>query len=164
MWTLIIAAEILAIDLFQPLELIEEPVEITLISPDDADLQRQVSRVSADPSENLVLRLSSVEADEASGVSWEVHLVSVQNADCRERSVLIGVLSPFGVRSDTEFAFSLASAVGAGSPSGLKLIFRPVSGIEKDGEPVPPTVRGTMRIGGILLESETAAGRRDSPR
>ena len=161
MWPLILAAEILAIELQQPLELGEDSVEITLISPDDADLQRQVVGIAADPDENLVLRLSSIESDVASSVSWEVHLAPLENSDCGKNSTLVGMLSPFGVQPDAEFVFALDPPSIVREPVGLKVIFRPVSGLEEEGKPVPPTVRGTMRIGAISLETDRAAGRQD---
>lgn len=159
MWTLILAAEFLAIELQRPLELGADAVEITLVSPDDVDLRRQVSSIAADPAENLVLRLSSVEADGAPGVSWEVYLASSDDSDCDNVPSLVGIFSPYGVQPDAEFVFALDPALVVGEPVGVKVIFRPVSGLEEEGEPVPPTVRGTIRIGGISLETDRAVGR-----
>lgn len=157
MWYLILAVEILAIDLLRPLELGSEAVEITLISPDDDNLRRQVSAIAADPDENLVLRLRSVETGAESQVSWEVYVASSDNADCDNIPALAGILSSYGAQPIAEFVFPLDSPVVVGEPVGLKVIFKPISGLVLDGKPIPPTVQTSVRIGAISLETEGLA-------
>jgi len=156
MWPFIVMAQILVVDLPRPLELGQDAVEITLIAPCDADARRRVSTIAADPEENLVLRLRSVEADEEQDVSWEVYVASSDKADCDNVPALAGILSLYGAPPSAEFVFPLDAAVVAGEPVGLKVIFKPISGLVVDGEPVPPTVRTSVRIGGISLETEGA--------
>lgn len=156
MWPLIVAVQILAVDLPHPLELGQDAVEITLIASDDVDLGRRVNSIAADPKQNLVLHLRSVEADEKPEVSWEVYVASSDKADCDNVPALAGILSLYGAPPNAEFVFPLDPAVVAGEPVGLKVIFRPTSGLVVDGEPVPPTVRTSVRIGGISIETEEA--------
>ncbi len=157
MWPLIAMAQILAVDLPRPLELGQDAAEITLIAPGDTEVRRRVSTIVADPAENLVLQLHSVEADEEPKVSWEVYVASSDEADCGNAPALAGLLSLYGMPRGADFVFPLDSAIVAGEPVGLKVIFRPISGLEVDGEPVPPTFRATVWIGGISLASEAAA-------
>lgn len=160
MWTLIVAVQILAVDLPRPLELGQDSSEITLIAAGDADMSRRVSTIATDPAENLVLLLHNVEADEKPEVSWEVYVASSDKMDCDNVPALAGILSLYGALPSAEFVFPLDSAVVAGKPVGLKIIFRPISGLEVDGDPVSPTVRTSVRIGAISLESEGAAADR----
>ena len=156
MWPLIVMAQILVVDVPRPIELGQDAAEITLVAADDADVRRRVSTIAADPAENLVLRLRSVEADEVPEVSWEIYVASSDKADRDNVPALAGILSLYGAPPSAEFAFPLDAAVVAGEPVGLKVIFRPISGLVVNGEPVPPTVRSTVRIGGISLETEGA--------
>ncbi len=156
MWSLIVTLQILAVDLPRPLELGQDAAEITLIAPGDADARRRVTTIAADPAENLVLHLHNVEADEEPEVSWEVYVASSDKADCDNVPALAGILSLYGAPPSAEFVFPLDSAVVAGEPVGLKVIFRPISGLVVDGEAVPPTVRTSVWIGGISLETEGA--------
>lgn len=161
MWPLIVMAQILVVDLPHPLELGQDATEIMLIAPGDTVLSRQVRTIAADPAENLVLHLHSVEADKEPEVSWEVYVASSDEADSDNVPALVGILSLFGAPPSAEFLFPLDAAVIAGNPVGLKVVFRPISGIEVDGKPVPPIVRSPVRIGGISLETEGAASIRE---
>lgn len=160
MWPLILAAQILAAELPHPLELGQDAVEITLIAPGDTDVRRRVGIIAADPAENLVLHLRSVEADEDPEASWEVYVASSDAADRDNVPALAGILSLYGAPPSAEFVFPLDAAVIAGEPVGLKVIFRPISGVVVDGEPVPPTVRTPVRIGSISLKTEGAVADR----
>ena len=160
MWLFIVMVQLLAVDLASPLELGQEEAEITLIAPDDADARRRVSAIAADPRQNLVLRLSNVEADERPQVSWKVFVASSGEEDRDDVPVLAGILSLYGMPPGAEFVFPLDPAVAA-DPAGLKVIFRPTSGLEVDGETVPPTVRTSVRIGAISLEAEGTADERN---
>ncbi len=163
MWPLLIVmAQILVVDLPRPLELGQDAAEITLIAPGDTVLRQQVGTIAADPEENLVLHLHSVEADKEPEVSWEVYVASSDEADSDNAPALVGLLSLFGVPSSAEFVFPLDVAFIASEPVGLKIVFRPISGLEVDGEPVPPIVSGPVRIGGISLETEAAAAIRNA--
>jgi hypothetical protein len=157
MWPLILLAPLLAVDLPRPLELGQDAVEVTLIEPGDADARRRVSAIASDPEENLVLRLRGVEADEDPGASWEIYVASSDEADGDNVPALAGILSLYGAPPSAAFVFPLDTAVVTGKPVGLKVIFRPTSGIVVDGEPVPPTVRTSVRIGSIRLETEEGA-------
>jgi hypothetical protein len=155
-------AQVLVADLSRPLELGQDEAEITLVAPDDAEGRRRVEAIAADPRENLVLRLRDVEADEEPGVSWEVYVASSDETDRDNVPALAGILSLYGAPPDAEFVVPLDAALLAGEPVGLRIIFRPTSGLVVDGEAVPPTVRTEVRIGGIGLETERAAGGSDS--
>ena len=161
MWPLIVMAQILVADLPRPLELGQGAAEITLIAPGDTILRRQVRTIAADPAENLVLHLHSVEADKELEVSWEVYVASSDEADSNNVPALVGILSLFGAPPSAEFVFPLDAAVIAGEPVGLKIVFRPISGLEVDRKLIPPIVNSPVRIGGISLETEGAAAIRE---
>lgn len=157
MLPLVMMLQILAVDLPHPLELGQDATEITLIAPADAGLLRRLITVAGDPSENLVLRLHRVEADEVPKVSWEVYVASSDPLDCDNVPELAGILSLYGALPGAAFVLPLDAALLATQPIGLKVIFRPTSGLIVDGEPVPPNVRTTVRIGDISLETEKAS-------
>jgi hypothetical protein len=157
---LIVGVRILTVDLPLPVELGQDAAAVTLIGPNDADGLRRMSTIVADPAENLVLRLQGVEADQAPGVSWEVYVASSEETDCDNVPALVGILSFYGAPPGSEFVFPLDAAIAAGEPVGLKIIFKPTSGVEVDGVPVPPIVRTPARIGGITLETERATCQR----
>ena len=154
MWPLVIMLQILALAPPQPFELGQDTTQLTLITPGEAGLLRRVSAIVADPAENLLLRLGRVASDEEPGASWEVYVASSDPGDCDNVPALAGILSLYGAMPEAEFVLPLDLALAAGKPVGIKLLFKPVSGLVVDGEPVPVRVRSTVRIGAISLETE----------
>lgn len=154
MWLLILVAQTLVVDLPRSVELGKDAVEITLIEPSDAEARQRLSSIAADPAENLVLHLRGVEADEEPGASWEIYVASSDEADCDNVPALAGILSLYGAPPSAAFVFPLDAAIDASKPVGLKVIFRPTSGLVVEGEPIPPTIRASVRIGSIGLETE----------
>lgn len=154
MWPLVIVLQLLALEPPQPFELGQDTAQLTLITPGEADLLRRVSAVVADPAENLLLRLGRVESDEEPGASWEVYVASADPGDCDNVPALAGILSLYGAMPGAEFVLPLDLALAAGKPIGIRLLFKPVSGLVVNGQPVPASVRSTVRIGAISLETE----------
>ena len=154
MWPLIVAAQILVVDLPHPLELGRGAAEITLIEAQQTDLRRQVNTIAKDSEQNLVLRLASVEADETPNVSWEVYVASSDTEDCDNVPALAGILSLYGTQPSTEYVFPLGPAIVASQPIGLKIIFKPISGLEVADERAQPAVQNSVRVGAISLETE----------
>jgi hypothetical protein len=156
MWLLIALIQLLVVDLPHPLVLGQDAVEITLIAPGDTDLRRQMAAVAADSTRNLVLRLHGVEADGDPGVSWAVYVASADPADSDNIPTLAGILSLYGAPPSAELVVPLDTAVLVGKPAGLKVVFRPISGLEVDDDSVPPKVLASVRVAGIRLETDEA--------
>jgi len=148
----VLAIQLLAVDLPQPLELAQEPVEVVLTQPDEEDRNRHLRELAADPAREVVLRLLDVRAESDPGVSWELHLSSSAPGPRDDEPALIGILSLFGAPPIGEFAFPLDAALLAVGPAGLEVRFTPISGLETDGQAVPAVVRSTVHIGGLRLE------------
>lgn len=163
MWLLTALIQLLVVDLPQPLVLGPGETEITLIAAGDTDLRRRVTAVAADPARNLVLRLRGVEADADPGVSWVVYVASADPADAEQAPVLAGILSLYGAPPSAEFVLPLDTAVVEGDPAGLRIVFRPISGLEVEGESAPPEVLAPVRISGVHLEIVEAGSHPEVP-
>jgi hypothetical protein len=161
MWPLIVMTVIVTFDLAYPVELGQGRTEITLISRSDDSMRPQFKNIVNDPEENVVLRLSNVEADEEPGSSWEVYVASSEKEECGATPTLIGMLSLYGAPTSADFVFPLDEAIAGGDYIGLKVIFKPTSGIVVEGNAEPAKVRTAVRIGKISLETDKATGDHD---
>ncbi len=153
--------QVLAVDLPQPLELGAEPTEITLIAAADTELRRRIRVIAADPAQDLLLRVTQVDAEEPPQVSWEVHVDSADHADHTGTPVLAGVLSLYGAPASAEFVFPLDRAVLTARPVGLKVVFRPTTGLASDGEDLAHKIAAPVRIGAISIEAGAPGNARD---
>jgi hypothetical protein len=159
MRSIIVIGVIASLNLTQPLELGSDLTTITIVPEDDANLHRLIRSIAADPNENIVLRLSGLEARDQSGASWEVRIAPADNVNCDAAPSLVGHLSSFGITPGTEFVYRLDEAIPAAHCIGLKVIFEPTSGIEVSGIPEATTVCARLRISRITLETDSVANR-----
>lgn len=137
-------------------------VTLTLAAKDSEAAMRLVAALR-DHKRAVLLKLDCVRADRPPGAAWEVYAGLPAGAAPRPDSAFfvgnvallgdgVGPQSPTGAA----FVFPLDRAIAAWTGAApLTATFVPVSGLERDGTPVPAQVQAPVSVGKASLVLET---------
>ena len=153
-WHLLQLELAVAVLLTQPVVLGNEPTVVPLLNRDRGDLRDRILQAASSPTQNVLLVLNGVQADERPEASWEVHVEPAGNVE--QRNSLVGVVSLFGrEQGPGKFVFAIDQSIHAAAKKGLQVRFVPTSGIVIEGAPQAANVRSTVTIGEVSVVIET---------